>query len=223
MTGDVTDILLRDMASNKPLRSKIQGEWGGSDGTNALKLWLIRTLSQRGRFFCCHFMRNKPWVEKEKDGLKKNGLLVEREYLLDLIAFDREDFLPSIGAEIEWNYSKKENRGERYRLLVKSGVKKKDLREQKDAEFYYDFSRILAVGPTRGIFIGGSYYDKEAVERWQRGFERLLAAQSGTRMKEMCIFLILKVRRIERHHVLCFQWKPRHKNVLKLKKEDVIP
>lgn len=159
MSADSTDRLVKAILADKALKSLLKNNWGTSVGTNGLKLWLIQHMLRKDRFFCCHFRGKRTGLTKKINQLKKDGHLHEKEYLLDLIAFDKGQSKPAFGAEVEWSYSKRRDPGKRDEILKRLGIRSNLVKHQKDIEFYYDFSRVLAVRPITGVFVGGSCHD----------------------------------------------------------------
>lgn len=222
MTEDSTDELVKAILADRNLKRLLGNHWGTSIGTNGLKLWLIQHVRRKGRFFCCHFKGSLKGLTRERNRLKKEGCLYETEYLLDLIAFDEGQSRPGLGAEVEWSYSKVRVPGRRDRILEQLGIRSNMVEHQKDIEFYYDFSRILAVRPITGVFVGGSYYYEESIKRWHRGFEALLANNRPLDITEMSVVFLLNVPYRGEQKMAAYHWEPSQGNSLKSKGVHVL-
>ncbi len=85
--------------------------------------------------------------------------------------------------------------------------------EQKDAEFYYDFSRLLILAPVQGIFIGLSYEYEGCMSRWMEAFEKLLAAARTDFMKELAMIVTLAVPDRDRLTMFSYGWSSDQKDV----------
>jgi hypothetical protein len=222
MATDSTDRLIKAILADKGLKALLKNNWGDSIGTNGLKLWLIQHTLRKGRFYCCHFRGRRKGLTKRINQLKKDGNLHEKEYLLDLIAFDKGQSRPGFGAEVEWSYSKVRHPGKRDKILQRLGIRSNLVKYQKDIEFYYDFYRILAVRPITGVFVGGSYHDGVSIKRWQRGFEALMPTSGPVEMNEMSVLLILNMPRQSEQRIVTYHWQPSQGRLLKAKGEYIL-
>src|SRR6266545_4266811 len=122
------------------------------------------------------------------------------------IAFDSNELIPSVGAEIEQSYAKKRDPYPEKERVFNRSVGTLLIEEQKDVEFYYDFTRLLTVAPKQGVFIGLSYDYEGCLAKWRQAFEKLLAVARVDTMEEMAVLFILTEPRRDRLNIAVWGW-----------------
>ena len=147
----MSERLVSALRSNQQLLKALENDWGGSHATNGLKVWLADQLAADDRHFWCGFRGKMGAFASRRRELVAEGRLDEREFILDLIAFDSNGVSPSVGAEIEQSYAKKRDPYPAKERVFTRSVPESLIEEQKDAEFCYDFSRLLTVAPKQGV------------------------------------------------------------------------
>src|SRR6266545_2390829 len=167
MTEGLPGTLVDSLRSNKQLVAALENDWGSSHATNGLKVWLADTLAAEGRRFWCGFRGKMGSFASRRRELVAEGKLDEREFILDFIAFDSNELIPSVGAEIEQSYAKKRDPYPEKERVFNRSVGTLLIEEQKDVEFYYDFTRLLTVAPKQGVFIGLSYDYEGCLAKWR--------------------------------------------------------
>ena len=222
MARNLTNRLVRNLLSDENTKYYLEENWDGSIATSALKLWLIERFRREGLSFCCHFKELNSDLRKTRDKLVREGVLFEIEYLLDLVGFEEGRVNPNFGAEIEWSYAKARYEDERDRILNHLGTDVGSNVEQKDIEFYYDFSKLIVVRLRSGVFIGGSYYYDESIEKWIEGFESVLKSSNVSDMKEIVVLFILNTPYKNEQKIVSFYWEPSQGTELKREIEEVI-
>jgi hypothetical protein len=199
--------LIDALTSNEKLVEALKSDWGGSLATNGIKVWLADELAAESRHFWCGFRGKMGAFLSRRRELVAEGKLDEREFILDLIAFDSNELRPSVGAEIEQSYARKRDRYSEKERVFSRAVPDSLLDEQKDAEFYYDFSRLLTVAPGLGVFIGLSYDYEGSLARWNEAFDKLLAASRVDTIEEIAVMFILTEPRQNRLNVAACGWR----------------
>ncbi len=194
------------LRSNKQLVAALENDWGSSHATNGLKVWLADTLAAEGRRFWCGFRGKMGSFASRRRELVAEGKLDEREFILDFIAFDSNELIPSVGAEIEQSYAKKRDPYPEKERVFNRSVGTLLIEEQKDVEFYYDFTRLLTVAPKQGVFIGLSYDYEGCLAKWRQAFEKLLAVARVDTMEEMAVLFILTEPRRDRLNIAVWGW-----------------
>lgn len=214
MATSLAKRLRESLIGDRRLVETLETDWSGAKATNGLKVWIADEMGAPGREFWCNFKGERGFFASRAKQLANQGRLHEMEFLLDVIAFDGDSMAPSIGVEIEQSYSRKKEDYEAKERIVSRAIAERFRDEQKDLEFCYDFSRLLAVAPLQGIFVGLSYRYEESLSKWVRAFRTLLSTARTSAMRELAILFILTVPRKGQLEVATYGWSVGNENDL---------